>query len=195
MRLTFLALLPLAAPALAQIGNSPADEFSSFKLAPGFEVNLFADETQGVIKPIQMRWDERGRLWVIGSKTYPQIKPGEEPDGPGGGARRHESRWQGGQDDGLRGRADDPHRAGDRAGNGPRRGVLRGRGHEALADDRHGWRRRADKREVVLRGFGTGDNHQNINSFRWSPGGELVFCQGLHAHSRVETPWGISTLD
>ena len=24
--------------------------------------------------------------------------------------------------------------------------------------------------EVVLRGFGTGDNHQNINSFAWSPG-------------------------
>jgi putative heme-binding domain-containing protein len=54
---------------------------------------------------------------------------------------------------------------------------------------------RADHREVVLRGFGTGDNHQNINSFRWSPGGELMFCQGLHAYARVETPHGIVALD
>jgi hypothetical protein len=54
---------------------------------------------------------------------------------------------------------------------------------------------RVDEREVVLRGFGTGDNHQNINSFFWSPGGELMFCQGLHAFARVETPWGIERLD
>ena len=53
----------------------------------------------------------------------------------------------------------------------------------------------ADKKEVVLRGFGTGDNHQNINSFRWSPGGELFFSQGLHAHARVETAYGIVPLD
>ena len=54
---------------------------------------------------------------------------------------------------------------------------------------------KADERRVVLRGFGTGDNHQNINSFRWSPGGELFFSQGLHAYSRVETPHGIVALD
>jgi len=53
----------------------------------------------------------------------------------------------------------------------------------------------ADKREVVLRGFGTGDNHQNINSFRWSPGGDLMFSQGLHARARIETPYGIVPLD
>ncbi len=54
---------------------------------------------------------------------------------------------------------------------------------------------RADERRVVLRGFGTGDNHQNINSFLWGPGGELFMCQGLHIHSHVETPWGISSLE
>jgi putative heme-binding domain-containing protein len=48
---------------------------------------------------------------------------------------------------------------------------------------------------LVLRGFGTGDNHQNINSFRWSPGGELFFSQGLHAHARIETAYGIVPLD
>ena len=54
---------------------------------------------------------------------------------------------------------------------------------------------KADERRVVLRGFGTGDAHQNLNSFFWGPGGELMFSQGLHAFSRVETPWGIERLD
>src|SRR4030095_6294591 len=60
--------------------DDPAAELASFKLADGFEASLFASEKDGIIKPIQMRWDERGRLWVIGSKTYPQVKPDEEPD-------------------------------------------------------------------------------------------------------------------
>ena len=30
------------------------------------------------VKPIQMRWDERGRLWVACAASYPQIKPGEK---------------------------------------------------------------------------------------------------------------------
>jgi hypothetical protein len=54
---------------------------------------------------------------------------------------------------------------------------------------------KCDRREVVLRGFGTGDNHQNINSFRWSPGGELFFSQGTARLLAVETPHGIVALD
>ena len=54
---------------------------------------------------------------------------------------------------------------------------------------------KADQMEILFTGFGTGDTHQNINSFAWTPGGELLFCQGLHCFSRVETPWGIRRLD
>src|SRR3954462_828951 len=65
---------------LAQDQNDPAAELASFQLPAGFEANLFASEAEGVTKPIQMRWDARGRLWVIGSTTYPLVKPGEKPD-------------------------------------------------------------------------------------------------------------------
>ena len=37
----------------------------------------------------------------------------------------------------------------------------------------------ADTQRPVLRGFFTGDSHQDINSFIWGPGGELMFCQGF----------------
>lgn len=187
----------MASTGRAQIGNDPAEEFASFKVAPGFEVNLWASEKEGVVKPIQMRWDERGRLWVIGSKTYPQVKPGEEPDDRV--IILEDTDHDGKADkstvfaDGLMiptGLEIAPPQPG-----GPSSAAYVGEGSKLwLMTDTDG-DGRADKREVVLRGFGTGDNHQNINSFRWSPAGELLFCQGLHAHARVETPWGISALD
>ena len=58
-------ILAAAAPS-----NDPADEMASFHVKDGFEINLFASETDGVIKPIQSRFDARGRLWVIGSAVY-----------------------------------------------------------------------------------------------------------------------------
>ena len=177
----------------AQVGNAPSDEFDSFKVAPGFEVNLFASEKDGVVKPVQMRWDERGRLWVICAPTYPQVKPGEEPN----------DRIIILEDTDHDGKADKTTVFADgltiptgleiAAGSGNACYVGEGTKLWLMTDtDGDG---RADRREVVLRGFGTGDNHQNINSFRWSPGGELMFCQGLHGYARVETRWGVSTLD
>ena len=205
--------------------NAPAAELASFKVADGFEVSLFASEKDGIVKPIQMRFDARGRLWVIGSTTYPQIKPGEEPndkvwivddsnkdgkadqvtvfaDGlmiptgieiaPTAGettkAQRHEEKAK--EDSSS---ASPPSRLRDfvvqpsaiYVGEGPKLWLM-------TDSDGDG---KMDKKEVVFRGFGTGDNHQNLNSFRWSPGGELMFCQGLHAFSRVETPHGIVKLD
>ena len=74
-------------------------------------------------------------------------------------------------------------------------GAYIGQGNDLLHLEDTDGDNKADSRRVLLTGFGTGDTHQNINSFTWSPGGELLFCQGLHAFSRVETPWGISRLD
>ena len=59
--------------------DTPAAELASFTLAEGFKASLFASETDGVVKHIQIRFDARGRLWVIGSTVYPQIQPGQDP--------------------------------------------------------------------------------------------------------------------
>ncbi|MEQ1850251.1 MAG: PVC-type heme-binding CxxCH protein [Chthoniobacteraceae bacterium] len=198
MRRALLATIfvPFVHPAArAEIGNDPAAEFAAFKVAPGFEISLFASEKEGVVKPIQMRWDERGRLWVIGSKTYPQVKPGEEADDQ---VVILEDTNRDGKADKTTVFADGlmiPTGLEIAPGSGKGAACYVGEGTKLwLMTDTDG-DGRADRREVVMRGFGTGDNHQNINSFRWSPGGDLLFCQGLHAHARVETPWGISTLD
>ncbi len=60
--------------------NSVAAEMKSFTLADGYEVSLFADETDGVANPVCMSWDPAGRLWVLVTWAYPQLKPVDKPD-------------------------------------------------------------------------------------------------------------------
>src|SRR5688500_20151872 len=73
MNIRFTAILIAAIVSAAR-----ADDTSSFKLAEGFEMNLWASDPM-IAKPIQMNWDAQGRLWVASSSMYPQIKPGEAP--------------------------------------------------------------------------------------------------------------------
>jgi putative heme-binding domain-containing protein len=191
----FLLLAALSAPsALAADPHDPAAEQASFKVAEGFDVSLFASESEGVVKPIQIRFDARGRLWVVGSAVYPQIKPGAFPNDKVLilDDRNRDGRIEADEvmvfADGLMiptGLEVTGDANGCYLGEGPNLWLLRDTNGDG----------RADQKEIILRGFGTGDNHQNINSFRWGPGGEIWFCQGLHNLSRVETPWGVQALD
>jgi hypothetical protein len=60
---------------------SAADELKAFKIDPRFDVNCFVSEEDfpDFVKPISIRWDAHGRLWVSTSVTYPQVVPGQEP--------------------------------------------------------------------------------------------------------------------
>ena len=72
---------------------SPADSVQRMKLPEGFRVSLVAGEPT-LVKPIGATTDERGRLWVVESHSYPNWitdgRPGKdrvlicEPDGKGG---------------------------------------------------------------------------------------------------------------
>lgn len=74
-----LAALPLAAAAEPPAALTPEQQRGAMHVLDGYEVSLFASEADGVVNPIQMRWDERGRLWVACSPTYPQLEPGKKP--------------------------------------------------------------------------------------------------------------------
>jgi glucose/arabinose dehydrogenase len=166
--------------------HHPPADLASFTIAPGFEVSLFASEKNGVVKPIQIRFDPQGRVWVIGSTVYPQLEPGQIPNDK---ILVLEDINRDGVCDRTTVFADGlmiP--TGIELGDG---GVYLGHGTELLFLKDTNGDLKADERRVILRGFGTGDNHQNINSFMFGPGGELWFCQGLHTFSNVETPWGI----
>ncbi|MGV3659940.1 MAG: PVC-type heme-binding CxxCH protein [Prosthecobacter sp.] len=199
-------------PALAQqarkkgisVGEPPADhspeaELKSFKVLDGFEVNLFASEADGIPNPIAIRWDERGRLWVLQTSDYPQPKPGTASDDKiiiledtnHDGRADKSTVFTGGLSQPM-GMELAPADAGVKSPSG--HSVYVGEGeklwlmHDDDGDDK------VDRREVVLRGFGTGDTHQCLNSFIWAPDGALVMHQGLHCYSKVATVHGTKTL-
>lgn len=161
-------------------------ELASFTVEEGYKVELFASEDIGIVKPTAMRWDEYGRLWVLSVPTYPQLKPGEKPADK---LLVLEDRNKDGLPDTSIVFADKLNiPLGFELGNG---GVYLGEQTNLVFlkdsnNDLH-----ADTRDIVLSGFGTHDLHQTINSFTWSPSGELFFNQGLSIYSRVETIRGV----
>ena len=53
--------------------NTVKGELASFTVDKRLQVNLFADESMGIANPVCMRWDARGRLWVLCTWAYPQL--------------------------------------------------------------------------------------------------------------------------
>jgi len=168
--------------------TDPAVELASFQLAPGLEANLFAGEPM-IHKPIQMAWDEKGRLWVASSAIYPHIKPGQE------------------QTDKIIVLEDT-----DRDGKADKStvfyegliiptGILPGDGGAYVANstellfmkdtDGNG---RADEIKVLLSGFGTEDTHHILHGLKRGPDGCLYLMQSVYIHTHVETPFGVRRL-
>lgn len=55
---------------------SPADQQNSFQLPPGFKIELVAAEPD-ILKPLNLAFDLRGRLWVTMSQEYPYAAPAD----------------------------------------------------------------------------------------------------------------------
>jgi plastocyanin len=167
---------------------SPAAELAAFKIDPRFEVGLFVSEEdfpELFVKPIQIRFDAKGRLWVSTSTTYPQIMPGEAP----------QDRILILEDTNGDHRADKCSVWADKLaiplsfefGNG---GVfVSDQPHLTFLKDTDG-DGKADHREKLLTGFGTEDSHHALHDFVWSPEGDLIFRESIFHHSQVETPYG-----
>ncbi|HAY82955.1 MAG TPA: hypothetical protein DCY79_24365 [Planctomycetaceae bacterium] len=173
-------------------GDPSADvekELASFTVPEGLQVNLFASERHGLTSPLAVRWDPAGRMYVTVTTTYPHVFPGDLPN----------DKIILLEDTNHDGRADKSTVFADHLniptgiewGDG---GIYVGQNTELLFLKDTDGDGRADERRVVLSGFGNGDSHQTINSFAWSPDGELHFGHGDGCESRVETPWGASNL-
>ena len=56
---------------------SPAEQQKTFKLPEGYVIELVASEKDGVINPIDMAFDDAGRLWTQTARMYP-LDPGKD---------------------------------------------------------------------------------------------------------------------
>lgn len=168
--------------------HSPADELKAFKIDPRFEVNCFASEEDFpdlFKKPIQIRWDAQGRLWVSTSVTYPQVYPGQAP----------QDQILILEDTNRDGKADKCSVWADKLqiplsfefGDG---GVYCSEQPNLIFLKDTDGDGKADLKKVVLSGFGTEDSHHALHDFAWSPDGALIFRESIFHHSQVETPYG-----
>jgi putative heme-binding domain-containing protein len=58
--------------------QKPEDEQKAFRLPPGFEIQLVTAEPD-ILKPMNMAFDGRGRLWVTVTQEYPYPAPTNRP--------------------------------------------------------------------------------------------------------------------
>ncbi|HEX4612791.1 MAG TPA: PVC-type heme-binding CxxCH protein [Urbifossiella sp.] len=167
----------------------PEVERRSFQVAAGFEVTLYAADPL-LNKPIQINFDPQGRLWVASSATYPQIKPGESAN----------DRIIVLEDTDRDGKADKTTVFAD--GLLIPTGIVPGDGGAYVANSTElvhlsasqpGGK--ADRKRVLLSGFGTEDTHHIIHTFRWGPDSRLYFNQSIYIHSHIETPYGVRRLN
>lgn len=201
MNLTFrfgllaLVLFQSSSPARAQRDlkdiptPDPAEEQRTFQVPEGFEVNLFAADPM-IAKPIQMNFDEAGRLWIVSSEVYPLIEPGAPMSDRVLVLEDHDH-------DGVSDKTSVFAEGlliptGIVPGDG---GVYVANSTELLhyADDNDDLK--ADSKRVVLSGFGTEDTHHILHTLRWGPDGYLYFNQSIYIHSHIETPWGVRRLN
>ena len=188
--LIFISTALAQVPTLKDIPTpDPELEKATFKVPEGFEVNLFAADPS-IAKPIQMNFDEDGRLWIASSEVYPQIVPGapatdrvvvvEDLDHDGVADKTHVFA------EGLL------IPTGVAPGDG---GVWVANSTELLHFKDNDGDMKADEKKVVLSGFGTEDTHHILHTLRWGYDGFLYFNQSIYIHSHVETPWGIRRLN
>src|SRR5947209_5876563 len=164
---------------------APEESRRRLQVPPEWEVKVFAAEPD-IINPVAFTVDERGRLWVVECYEYPnRTPPGKQPrdrikvleDTDGDGHADKVSVWCEGRDlprfdlaTGI-----EVGYGGVFLGAAPYLFFLRdtkGRGH-------------CDDCQVLLRGFGSEDTHETLNTFQWGPDGLLYGLHGIFTHSKV----------
>ena len=152
---------------------SPAEAIARMTVPEGFRVELVASEPD-LVNPVAMTFDERGRIWVTESLEYPR-KRGRAGARPRQGARGHATATA------------RPTRFTVFAeGLNIPSGIAVGHGGVWVANspdilflrdtDGDG---KADRREVVVTGFGRADTHELPNSLTWGPDGWLYGWNGV----------------
>ena len=164
------------------------DAVKSLTVPEGYKIELFASEQDfpNLANPVQMSFDNKGRLWVACMPSYPHYKPGDtKPDDK---LIIYEDTNNDGKADKETVFADGLHLPiGFELA--PEGVYLSQEPHLMLLRDTNG-DDKADVREVVLTGFDSHDTHHAISAYAADGSGAFMLCEGVFLHSNVETPYG-----
>jgi putative membrane-bound dehydrogenase-like protein len=176
---------------------TPKQEQASFTLAPGFEIELMAHESKGLGKFVAIDWDLAGRLWTMTALEYP-VDANESP------AEANALYTSKARDKVLvfdrdakspTGYAPQPRVFADGLaiplGILPyKNGAYVQHGTEIVFLSDTDGDGRADKREVILSGFGIQDSHLFPHQFTRAPGNWIWMAQGAFNYGKVRSPDG-----
>lgn len=167
---------------------TPQQLIAGTKVPEGFEIQAFADETMfpELAKPVQLNFDNKGRLWVSCMPTYPQWRPGDHK--PNDRLLILEDTDHDGKADSCKVFYDKLQcPTGFEFWNGgvlvvdqPRLLFLK----DTDGDDK------ADQIVHLLDGWASDDTHHTCGAFEWSHGGKLHMLEGIATSTTLETPWG-----
>lgn len=164
------------------------EALATLTTAPGYRVDLFASEVEfpDLANPVQLSFDNQGRLWVAVMPSYPHWKPGDPY--PNDKLLILDDTDQDGKADRQIIWADSLHLpvGFEFAPEGVY--VSQGTNLILLSDtdgDDH-----ADTQEIILSGFDDHDTHHVISAFAADPSGAIYMAEGIFLHSNVETSYG-----
>ena len=157
-------------------------------VADGYKIELFADESRfpDLANPVQMAFDNKGRLWVSTMASYPHYRIGDPL--PRDKLIIFEDTDDDGKADKQINFADDLHIpigfeiSHDGVYVSQSGSLVRLR--DTNGDDRY------DEKEVMLSGFDDHDTHHAISAFCADPSGAFIMCEGVFLHSNVESVFG-----
>lgn len=157
-------------------------------LADGYQMELFASEKEftDLANPVQISFDNKGRLWVATMPSYPHYKIGDPKptdkliileDTDGDGKADKQTTFAG-----------DLHLpiGFEITSEGV---YVSQTGSLVLLKDTDG-DDQYDVKEIVLSGFDDHDTHHSISAFCADPSGAIMMGEGLFLHSNVETAYG-----
>lgn len=164
------------------------DALQTLHVPTGYRIELFASEREfpDLANPVQLSFDNKGRLWVSVMPSYPHYRPGdakpndkililEDLDGDG--------------------RADKQTIFADHLHLpigfefAPEGVYVSQAPHLVLLSDTDG-DDKADKKEIILSGFDDHDTHHAISAFVADPSGAIFMGEGVFLHTNVETSYG-----
>ena len=164
------------------------EALDKFHLAPGYKIELFASEREftDLANPVQITFDNQGRLWVATMPTYPMYKPGDPK--PNDKIIILEDTNGDGKADKQKTFADHLHLP--LGFEIAQEGVYVSQGTNfVLLTDTDG-NDTADKKEILLSGFDDHDTHHAHHAYTSDPSGAIYMGEGVFLHTNVETPYG-----
>ena len=164
------------------------EALSKLHVAPGYKIEMFASEEEftDLANPVQLTFDNKGRLWVATMPSYPHYKPGDPK--PNDKIIILEDTNSDGKADRQIIFADSLHLpVGFELAP---EGVYVSQGTNFMLYTDTDGDDRADKKEILLSGFDDHDTHHAHHAYTSDPSGAIYMGEGVFLHTNIETPYG-----